>query len=146
MKTANKLVLVIVLALISIQVKAQDKIIEFRKLPKTAQDFVSTYYDLNDVSYVKLEKDFMSTSYEVILRNGIDLEFDSNGNWTEVDAKKNSVPNKLVLPIIQSYVQKSFPNNEIVQISRKGRKIEIELTNGLDLEFNKKGQFIRIDD
>lgn len=146
MKTLNKLVLIIALAFVSIQVKAQDKIIQFANLPKIAQDFVSTYYDVNQVSYVKFEKDFMSSSYEVKLNNGVEIEFDSKGNWTEVDAKKNAVPSQLVLPSIQSYVNKSFPNNQIVQISRKGRKIEVELTNGLDLEFNKKGQFIRIDD
>lgn len=146
MKTLNKLVLIMVLAFVSIQVKAQDKVIQFSNLPKMAQDFVTTYYDVKQVSYVMLDKELMTSSYEVKLLNGTEIEFDSKGNWTEVDAKKNAVPSQLVMPSIQSYINKSFPNNQVVQISRKGRKIEVELTNGLDLEFNKKGKFIRIDD
>lgn len=146
MKVVRKVVLVFALALISIQIYAQGKIIQFSELPKSAQEFVSTYYDSKLVSYIKLEKDFMATSYEVKLNNGIEIEFDSKGNWTEVDVKKTAVPNQLVNSNIRTYVNKSFPNNEIVQISRKGRKIEIELTNGLDLEFDKNGKFLRIDD
>jgi hypothetical protein len=33
-----------------------------------------------------------------------------------------------------------------VKIKKSSRKYEVEISNGLDLEFNKKGEFIRIDD
>lgn len=146
MKQINRLFLIIALATVSLTVKAQDKIIKFGQLPKAAQNFISTYYDVNQVSYVLLDKDILSTSYEVKLNNGIEIEFDSNGNWTEVDAELTSVPKQIIPANILAYVKKSFPNNEIVQISKDSRKIEVELTNGLDLIFTKKGEFVRIDD
>jgi len=145
MKRLNIFFTVLALTLFSIYAKAQDKVIEFINLPKLAQDFVKTYYSENQVSYVKVDKDFLAKSYEVKLNNGTKLEFNSKGYWTEVDAKKSPVPNKIVDPKIRAYVKKSFPNNEIVQISKEGRYIEIELTNGLDLVFNSKGEFVRID-
>lgn len=146
MKTIKKLFLVVALAFVAISVKAQDKRIQFTDLPKAAQNFVTTYYAANQVSRVKMDKDLLSTSYEVKLKNGVEIEFDGNGNWTEVDAKKKAVPQQIVNPKILSYVKKSFPNNEIVEISLSGRKIKVELTNGLDLVFNKKGEFVGIDD
>lgn len=146
MKQMNKLIMVVALAILSLNVSAQDKVVPFGKLPKKAQTFVSTYYDVNQVSYVVLDKEFLSTSYKVKLNNGIEIEFDDKGQWTEVDAELKAVPSEIVSPKILAYVKKSFPNNEIVQIARDSRKIEVELTNGIDLVFNKKGDFIRIDD
>ena len=75
-----------------------------------------------------------------------DVIEDKNGNWTEVDAKKNAVPHSIIPASIREYVKKSFPNNEIVQISKDSREIEVELTSGIDLKFNSKGEFIRVDD
>lgn len=145
MKTIKSL-LAVVLSLVAIVANAQDKVISFGQLPKKAQLFVTTYYAESQVSFVKEEKELMSKSYEVKLKDGVKIEFDSKGEWTEVDADLKSVPLKVVPVSILEYVKKSFPDNEIVQISRSSRKYEIELTNGLDLEFNKKGEFVRIDD
>ena len=145
MNTIKKLFLVVALALVAVGVKAQDKLVQFGDLPKVAQNFITTYYAVNQVSYIKMEKELFSKSYDVKLNNGVEIEFDSKGNWTEVDAKKKAVPYQIVNPKIVAYVKKSFPNNEIVQISLDGRKIEVELTNGLELVFNKQGKFIGIE-
>lgn len=147
MKAILKISVVVFFTLFTVVANAQDKLINFTQLPKKAQQFVSTYYHDNQISLVKEETEFMSgKSYEVKFKDGVKLEFDGKGEWTEVDAELKSVPLKIVPASILEYVKKSFPDNEIVQISRSSRKYEIELTNGVDLEFNKKGQFVRIDD
>lgn len=146
MKQFNKVILVVMLAVLTLSVKAQDKLIQFNELPKTAQNFVTKYYDAKQVSFVVIDKELFSTSYKVKLTNGIEVEFDGKGNWKEVDAGVNAVPHQIVDANIVAYVKRSFPNNKIVQISREKNKIEVELSNGLDLVFNKNGKFIRIDD
>lgn len=135
------------LLVIAVVANAQDKIISFAQLPKKAQSFVTAHYSAEQVALVKQESELLSgKSYDVTLKDGIKLEFDAKGEWTEVDAELKTVPVKIVPAAILDYVKKSFPNNEIVQISRSSRKYSVELTNGIDLEFNKKGQFVRIDD
>lgn len=125
---------------------AQERIISFKELPITAQNFIKKFYPKNEVILVELEKEFLSgNSYEVKLQDGIKIDFDKNGDWTKVDRKLNAVPLDIVPKAILNYVSKKFPNNNIVEISRDRRKYEVELTNGLDLEFNSKGQFIKID-
>lgn len=146
MKAFNKTFLIIALALFSIVAKAQDKLISFGDLPRLAQDFVTTYYSADLVSYIMVDKEFLSTSYEVKLKNGVEIDFDSKGNWTEVDAKKKAVPHQLVNPKILAHVKKRFPNNEIVQLKLDGKKVKLELTNGLDLVFSKSGEFVRVED
>jgi len=142
-----KSLMTVALLVVAVVANAQDKVITFAQLPKKAQNFVTTYYAADQVVLVKEESELLSgKSYDVKLRDGVKLEFDAKGEWTEVDAELKAVPVKIVPASILEYVKKSFPNNEIVQISRSSRKYSVELTNGIDLEFNKKGQFVRIDD
>lgn len=147
MKTMIKSLMTVALLVVAVVANAQDKVITFAQLPKKAQNFVTTYYAADQVVLVKEESELLSgKSYDVKLKDGVKLEFDAKGEWTEVDAELKAVPVKIVPASILEYVKKSFPNNEIVQISRSSRKYGVELTNGIDLEFNKKGQFVRIDD
>lgn len=138
------LVMMVMMAVVS---QAQVKVITFNQLPKAAQNFVNKHYDSNMVSYIYVESEFMSAKeYEVRLNDGKKIEFNAKGAWTEVDAKHKSVPQDIIPASINTYVNKSFPNNAIVQIAKSSRKYEIELSNGLDLEFDSKGRFVRIDD
>lgn len=146
MKSIFKTFAVIGVMTVSLTATAQDKIIQLAQLPIQAQNFIKKYSAVSNVSYVKMEDEFFSKkSYEVKLKDGSELEFDNNGNWKEVDLKHKAVPSVLIPKAIKDYVAKSFPNNNIVKISRSS-KYEVELSNGLDLEFNKKGKFLRIDD
>ncbi len=147
MKNIVKAALITLIAGSSFQAIGQEKIIQLNALPKTAQSFIASHYKQEKVSLVKSEKELLSPiEYQVVLANGTKVEFDKNGNWTEVDAKKNAVPHGIIPASIREYVKKSFPNNEIVQISKDSREIEVELTSGIDLKFNSKGEFIRVDD
>jgi len=146
MKIINKFLWIVCLAIMCLNVNAQDKLIKFKELPKVAQNFIITHYNANQVSYIQLDKEFLSSKYEVKLKNGVEIEFDSKGNWTEVDAKHSAVPKRIVNPKVTSYVTKRFPGEEIVQISKDRRKIEVELTSGIDLVFKSTGEFVRIDD
>lgn len=131
---------------ISMVTFAQDQIIPFHQLPKDGQKFITTFFGAKHVSAVVMDDDYFSKEYEVILNNGTKIEFDKNGAWKEVDGKRNGIPTAFIPKSITAYVKKSFPNTKIKKVERKRYKYEIELTNGLDLEFDAKGNFIRIDD
>jgi hypothetical protein len=147
MKNLIKAAMVVLIAGSSFQAIGQEKVIEVNNLPKAAQSFISSNYGNDKVALVKSEKELMqSIEYKVVLASGIELEFDSKGNWTEVDAKSKSVPQGIVPAKIKSYVQKSFPNNYIVQINKDSKGYEVELTNGIEVKFNKNAEFIKIDD
>ena len=147
MKKLIKGIFVMSVTLLVTTAQAQEKAITITEMPQTAQEFVKKYYDVKSVSHVILEDELFSRKeYKVVLTDGTDLEFDSKGQWTEVDAQRQAVPAEIIPQKIRNYVSQSFPNNKIVQISRSSRKYEVELTSGLDLDFNANGEFIRIDD
>lgn len=84
--------------------------------------------------------------YEVTLTDRTEIDFDKKGNWTEVDCKKNAVPAALIPASVKDYVKANFPNEIITKIERKSTGIEVELANDFSLKFNKKGQFVSLDD
>lgn len=132
---------------IGISSNAQESIITKNELPKTAQKFVSDYFAKSTIDYVKMDKETFSTDYKVKFTDGSEIEFDSKGEWTEIDGNKTVIPTGFIQKSILTYVKEKFPNTQIVKIE-KGRfgKQEVKLSNGLELEFNSKGEFKRIDD
>ena len=60
--------------------------------------------------------------------------------------KQTEVPAALVPEQVRNYVKTNFPNSFIIEWGRDNRGFKAELNNGLDLEFNRNYDFLRIDD
>lgn len=125
---------------------AQDKPINYNQVPKEGQQFIGKYFGAKQVSSSMLEDDFFSKEYKVYLLNGTKIEFDSDGNWKEVDGNRNPIPTGFVPAKIANYVKRSFPNTKITKIERERNEIEVKLSNGLEMKFDKNGNFKKIDD
>ena len=122
-----------------------DYVIPFEQLPQVSQTFVQTHFSGVNVSFTMRD----SHSFEVRFEDGSEVEFDKKGNWKEVDCKRQAVPASvlsLVPAEIQTYAAATFPQATITKINQKHWGYEVELSNGFDLEFNKKGKFLRMDD
>lgn len=133
--------------LIGMSSNAQESIISKNELPQVAQKFIEDNFSKNTLEYVKMDKENFSTDYKIKFADGTEIEFDSKGEWMEVDGNKTNIPSGFIQKSILNYVKEKFPNTQIVKIE-KGRfgKQEVKLSNGLELEFNSKGEFKRIDD
>ncbi|MDE5726227.1 MAG: PepSY-like domain-containing protein [Duncaniella sp.] len=122
----------------------KDAPISFESLPQAAQTFIHQYYPSDKVVYVSREGKNNRTSYDVTLASGHEVEFDATGQWTDVDAPAQQyVPEGIVPQPISEYVATNFPAYGINEISRKSNGgYEVELTNGLELPFDRDGIFI----
>ena len=140
--------LLVVLAALSISLTAcaKDQIVPFEQVPQPAKDLVAQHFDAAQVSYVKLDKDLLDWEYEVRFNDGRSVEFNKNGELTKVDCKQTEVPTALVPEQVRNYVKANFPNAFITEWGREDRGYKAELNNGLDLEFNRNYEFLRIDD
>lgn len=125
---------------------AQDKSINYNQVPKTGQQFINKHFGAKQVSSVMLDDDYFSKEYKVYLQNGTKIEFDSDGNWKEVNGNRNAIPTGFVPAKISNYVNRSFPNTKITKIERDRKEIEVKLTNGLEVKFDKNGNFKKIED
>lgn len=122
-----------------------DYAIPFEQLPAASQTFVTSHFAGIQVAYCLRD----SHSFEARLADASEIEFNLDGSWKEVDCKYREIPASVIgiLPAtIPAYVQANFPKALITKVSVKFWGYEIELNNGLDVEFNAAGQFLRIDD
>ena len=123
-----------------------DKPIQVTEMPKEAQSFVKSHFANQSVAVAKMETDFLDKTYDVIFTNGDKVEFDKKGNWTKVDCEHTQVPKAVIPAAIQQYVSKNYPDAKVVKIEKTDRKgFDVDLSNGFDIEFDKKMRVVEID-
>lgn len=122
-----------------------DRAVDFNELPQKAQKFIQTNFPNYELSYAKKDVDFFYSEYEVMLVDGTKIEFSGDGDWKDVECRKNAVPTAIVPKQISEYVAKKYPDVKILKIDRE-ENYDIELSNRLELTFDKKFRLIDIDD
>ncbi|MDH6342702.1 hypothetical protein M2480_000730 [Parabacteroides sp. PFB2-12] len=115
-------------------------------LPATSREFLNTHFRNTHISYVEIDKYlFWISGYEVILVDGTEVNFARNGEWTEVERKKEAVPAVIIPKKITAYIKENFPKQIVLAIEKEFKKWEIKLNNGIELSFNKKEEIIEVD-
>lgn len=123
-----------------------DKPIQVSELPKKAQEFLQTYFTGRPVALAKVDQELMERSYDVVFENGDAVEFDKKGRWTHVDCEHSQVPVAVLPDEIHQYVTKHYPQAKVVKIELTDRKgYDVELSNGFELEFDKRFRLREID-
>ena len=125
---------------------ADDRVIPTQQLPAAAQTFVQNTFPGKGIAYATIDRDFGKTTYDVRLNDGTEVDFDSKGTWDKVDCGFSAVPAQLVPETIANYVKANYAGATIVKIDKERHGYDIELSNDLELKFNKQGQLIGFDD
>ena len=143
----KKILMLIMLVIATISVQARDyTTTKVSELPQKAQTYLKTHFKAK-VNHINIDKNILGNKdYEVILSNGSEIDFDNDGNMKEVDCGTAAVPSSVVPKVIQQYVRNNYKGRKITKIEVSKHKYEIELNNGLDLEFDRSGRFLRVDD
>ena len=117
-----KKILFAVLAAFSLQVAtAQDRKVDFNELPADAINFVRQHFLVGNVASVWKDVDYKDEEYSVIFKDGVEVEFNGEGNWKEIKVHRGKLPNEVVPAGILDYVQKNFSANP--NIKKLGREI-----------------------
>lgn len=132
-------------AMASFAVNAQETIIKTTELPAAAVQFLATHFKDNAVSRAVKDAEILKMTYEVTLADGTEVEFSKKGDWKEVDGKHKAIPTAFIPKEIVDYVKTNYPKEQITHID-KDNNYDVDLSNGIDLEFNMAGKFLRIDD
>lgn len=120
--------------------------IELNDLPEKAQAFIQKNFTKEKARYILKEtEDLLDIEYKVAFLDKIKIKFDKKGEWKEVDGHRQAIPTRFIPEKILNYIKKSFPNNEVVKIEKDRKSYEVEISNGLELEFDANGNFIKID-
>ena len=148
MKRIIRIMMIAICCMLSFNMVANadnDKPISVNALPTKAQTLLNNHFNGQKVMLATIESGVISRSYDVVLKNGTKLEFDKKGNLTEIDCKQETVPAQLIPQAIKEYVKDNYAGQSVKKFEIKRNEYEIELSNGLDLTFNKHFQLIDID-
>jgi hypothetical protein len=147
MKTMlRKLFTVFTITVLStVAVNAQDKKITAAQLPAAAQTFIKQHFKGQTVSSALLDKEMFDNDYETVLSNEVKINFDTNGNWDQIESA-TGLPASVIPKAINTYLATNYKGQKVVQIDRKRAGYDIELAGSTELEFDVNGKFLRIDD
>lgn len=123
-----------------------DRPITLDKLPVAAQTFLKTHFADLTLAFAVEDPKFIGSEYEVTYTNRTEVDFGSDGEWTAVDCKYEAVPASIVPTQISEYAAKSFNGTFIRKIERNKYTWEAELSNGLEIKFDRQFNVIDIDD
>jgi len=146
MKKTLITLLCILMSSLALEAKDLHRIITFEELPAKAQEFVKAHFAELSIRFIRIEIEVEKTEYTVRFDNGIEIEFNSNGDWDEIESHKECLPSDYLQKEIKDYLDQNHPNCCLHEISRGRHKIEVELANGTEIIFNKNGEFLRYDD
>lgn len=147
----KKFLSLLLLAIVAVQFSFAKDVItkDMNQLPLPARNFINSHFTKPELSHIKIDKERMeSTKYEVVLMDGTEIEFDSQGNWEEVSAKKGQVVPVTIVPgfAVDYLKAHKFTNEGVRKVERNRKGYEIELSTGVSFKFDNKGRFIKADD
>ena len=125
----------------------KETVINAAQLPEAARLFAEAHFP--GATFTRVEQQSVAGSdgsiYDTRLSNGFEIDFDAEGNWTDIDGNSQTVPNAIVPQAILDYVAANYASSTVTTIEIENHGYDIELSNGTDLVFNENGEFIRVD-
>jgi len=142
-------------------------------LSASVQQNITTYINSNYAGKTITEVEIYNQSIEIELTGDIELLFDLNGNFlsfendnddndnddddddddddeNDDDNEYNSLTSSNLSDAVQQkimdYIRSNYPDLTVVEVEIESQKIEIELSNNIELIFDLNGNFLRLDD
>ena len=122
----------------------KDEVVPEAELPASAREFVATHFPDQTISQVVKDKDRKSVSFDVVLDNGIDLDFKEDGTCTSIEGFIR-LPDSVIPEGILTYVNANYPESFIIEWELERNEQEVQINSGVELRFDLNGTFLRID-
>ena len=116
-----------------------------QSLPEPITAFVKQHFPNAAIAGVEPDQEHGGLEYDVYLNDGTQIDFDANNQWEKVESMKG-VPAFFIPKSGASYVKSNYQNMVITKINKEYHGYDVELANGLELKFDRSGNFMGMDD
>ena len=142
----KKLLFPLAFALLALTSCDNEKVLDETNLPGQAKEFIEAHYPDAVVNRVIRDRDDLQTSYEVILDNQAQLEFDRTGECYSVEGGGNAkIPDSIIPTKVLEYVNENYAGEFVTEWEKDKTTQEVKLSSRKELVFNLSGTFLRID-
>ena len=121
-----------------------DEIMNDDEKPKEIIEYVSSHFPSLEILQIIKDFDGLSFTYEVIIEENYYIEFSKKFKVLEVSGIKK-LPDSVIPAKILNYVTENYPDNYIKSWELDDKNQQVELDNDVELIFNKRGDFLKID-
>ncbi|TQD40610.1 PepSY-like domain-containing protein [Haloflavibacter putidus] len=122
-----------------------EEVLADAEIPSEILDFINTHFASSTIIKAVKETEDNQITYEIYLSGNVQLEFNQALEITQIDAL-TALPNSVLPQSILDYVAANYPDQAIIGWELEANYQEIELANGLELEFDLNGNFIGVDE
>lgn len=103
------------------------------QIPAAITSYTASYFPNETI----IEADYDKEGSEVLLSNGIKLEFNNAYEITSIDSEtEQPLPNEVIPVAILDYVNSQYPDTYVVSWELEGTTQEVELSNDITLTFD----------
>ncbi len=142
--------LVLVLCLGGLLVSCNEVQKSNNDLPTEANSFMNAHF--KETPIIQINTTSKKMDYETVLENGTEINYNSMGEWEEINFKWNPIPQSFLSELpkkIINFIEENYPDETIHKIERKhfGRKdliyrIQFHKPNDIEISFSQKGDLI----
>lgn len=120
-----------------------EKKIDFGDLPSEARSFIENYFPSADILSIVQEKEDGRKEYQVKLSNGTDMEFDEDGEWTNIECYFSPLPTGILPVNVITKVEELHPEAYINGVEKElgGYVVEVTDAGGIDWDMRFNAQF-----
>lgn len=138
-----KYLILCALFLITFKINAQNKADNTKQnqLPVEITSYIKTSFPNHKILKHNLDSD---GEVEVYLDKDIVLDFNKKNEIKSIDGK-SKLPDSAIPPKILKYIKTSYSANSITDWEIDDKIQQVTLDNGVELEFNKAGEYILTD-
>ena len=120
-----------------------EKKIDFGDLPSEARSFIENYFPSADILSIVQEKEDGRKEYQVKLSDGTDMEFDEDGEWTNIECYFSPLPTGILPANVITKVEELHPEAYINGVEKElgGYVVEETDAGGIDWDMRFNAQF-----
>lgn len=124
---------------------ADDRPVSYDRIPESAREFISSNFPSDKFLFATVDDDLIRPDYTVVLESGMTLGFASDGSLDKIEAGRTAIPVSILPVQIAEYVDRHYPGSSYRSYDIDRRGYEVELSNGMELKFNKGFALVEVD-
>ncbi len=138
--------LLVLMALISVSLMSckDEKVVPASDLPSEINSYIESHFSSYPVVQVIKDNDGFKHSFDVTLRDGYHLEFDSKNRIVDIEGMQR-LPDTVIPEKLLQYVSLNYPSGFVICWELDNLNQQIKLDSHIELIFNMDGDFLRID-
>lgn len=138
-RTIKQIILIASVMMLSVAALfAADVPIQANQLPKKAQDFISANFANDPVVYAEKDRN----SFMAELQSGVEIDFDNNGDWTDVSSERTPLPTKFIPATIMKAVEGKYKGVAVLEISKEYLSYKLKLGNNREVYVDNNGKIV----